>query len=88
MLPFINAGEDAEAIYDHIESILMSVGDQRFSEALLRENPKTRSAVREFLFEDRVRTDFLQTHAVLAGAPIVKWPSNDEATQRQPWTKR
>jgi hypothetical protein len=87
MLPFVNAGEDAEAIYDHIDSILRSVGDQRFSEALLRETPETRSAVREFLFEDKVRKNFPRTHFVLADAPIVKWPSDDGPSEKHPWTK-
>ena len=87
MLPFVNAGEDAEAIYDHVDSILRSVGDQRFSEALLSETPETRSAVREFLFEDKVRKDFPRTHVVLADAPIVKWPSDDGPSEKHPWTK-
>jgi hypothetical protein len=75
-LPYINGGEDAEAIYENVGSVLESTGDQRFSEALLREAPETRSAVREFLSEADVKQKFPVTHRVLAAAPVVKWPSD------------
>ena len=76
MLPFANGGEDAEAIMTNMIAILDSVGDQRFSAALLREEPKTRSAVREFLIEKDVGDGFPKTHEILVDAPLVKWPSD------------
>ncbi len=56
-------------------AILESVGDERFGEALQREDPATRSAVREFLVEDHTRTKFPVTYKILVDAPAVKWPS-------------
>ncbi len=76
MLPYINGGEDAEAILENMIAILESVGDKRFEEALLREDPKTRSAVREFLIEENTRKNHPRTHKVLVDAPSVKWPSD------------
>lgn len=76
MLPYVNGGEDAEAILENMIAILESVGDIAFAEALLCEDPETRSAVREFLIEKNTRVKFPRTHEILADAPIVKWPSD------------
>ncbi|MES2996472.1 MAG: hypothetical protein V4733_06650 [Verrucomicrobiota bacterium] len=81
MLPYVNAGEDAEAIMTNMIAIIESVGDKRFAEALLREHPETRSAVREFLFEEKTRTRYPRSHGILADAPMVMWPS-DVAEER------
>lgn len=81
MLPYVNGGEDAEAMMTNMIAILESVGDKRFGEALLREDPKTRSAVREFLIEEDTRAKFPQTHKILVDAPLVKWPSDVAAEQ-------
>ena len=76
MLPYVNGGEDAEAMMNNMIAILETVGDKHFGEALLREDPKTRSAVREFLIEEDARAKFPRTHKILVDAPLVKWPSD------------
>jgi hypothetical protein len=43
---------------------------------LLRENPQTRSAVRDCMFETRVREHYPRTHRVLQEAPPVHWPTD------------
>lgn len=81
MLPYQNAGEDAEAIDEHFDIILKSVGDDAFAAALLREKPTTRSAVREFFSQFAVRESYPKTYQVLCDAPLVKWPSDGEPKQ-------
>jgi len=76
MLPYVNGGEDAEAILENMIAILEWVGDKQFEEALLREDPKTRSAVREFLIEDDTRENHPRAHKILVDAPSVKWSSD------------
>ncbi|RYD18087.1 MAG: hypothetical protein EOP88_23820 [Verrucomicrobiaceae bacterium] len=76
MLPYINGGEDAEAMVENMAAVLNSNGDERYRQALLEEAPETRSAVREFLSEEETRGSFPMTHAVLADAPEVEWPSD------------
>ena len=76
MQPYINSGEESEAIMENMIAILQSVGDRQFADALLNEEAETRSAVREFLIEEDTRAHFSRTHSVLASAPVVKWPSD------------
>ena len=76
MFPWVRAGEDAEAMDQNFQAILQSVGDDAFSEALLREPPKTRSAVRVCFSESAVRKSFPKTHRILCQAPLLKWPSD------------
>ena len=80
-LPYVNAGEDAEAIYENMGVVLESIGDRRFSEALLREDPQTRSAAREFISQEKVREEFPRTHQILVEAPSVEWPSDQVEAQ-------
>lgn len=80
-LPFINGGEDAEAMSENMTAILEATGDRRFLQALMEEKPETRSAVRNFLSEEATAAKFPLTHAALVAAPLVKWPS-DEAMER------
>lgn len=75
MLPCVNGGEDAEAIATNLQTILEAVGDDTFSEALLKERSKTRSAVRDCMFENVVRQRFPRTHQILREGPLVRWPS-------------
>ena len=75
MMPFVNGGEDAEAIAENLEGILDAVGDDVFSKALLKEEPETRSAVRDCMFESSVKKRFPITHKILREAPRIKWPS-------------
>lgn len=76
MMPYVNAGEDALGIARNLHGILNSIGDLQFSEALLRESPETRSAVRDCMFEIDVKPLFPKTHEVLLQAPNLKWPSD------------
>ena len=76
MLPYINGGEDAEAMFENMTAVLQSNGDDRFQQALAEESPETRSALREFLSEESTRHSFPKTHAMLADAPEVEWPSD------------
>jgi len=98
MMPYVNAGEDAEGIAENLHGILNSVGDLQFSEALLRETPDTRSAVRDCMFESLVKTLFPKTHEVLLRAPNLKWPSDiayeqsfasvgQQAPPKKAWTR-
>ena len=75
MMPFVNGGEDAEAIAENLQGILDAVGDDVFSKALLKEKPETRSAVRDCMFESSVKKRFPITHKILREAPRIKWPS-------------
>jgi hypothetical protein len=81
MLPYVNGGEDAEGMSENMKEVLTSLGDDQFSEALVREDPETRSAVREFLWDDEVRGGFPRSFRILVAAPDVEWPS-DKALQR------
>ncbi|RYD56128.1 MAG: hypothetical protein EOP83_21450 [Verrucomicrobiaceae bacterium] len=76
MQPYINGGEDAETMFLNMGEVLRSTGDERFHQVLLAEAPETRSAVRDFLSEDDTRRDYPKTHALLADAPEVEWPSD------------
>ena len=80
MLPYVNGGEDAEAMWQNMEDVLTGLGDDQFAAALLREDLTTRSAVRDFLSEKRVREKFPKTFHVLVTAPNVQWPA-DKALQ-------
>lgn len=81
-LPYVNGGEDAEAMYENMGTVLASNGDRRFADALLQEAPETRSAIREFLSEGEVKQRFPATHQILAAAPVLKWPS-DVASEKE-----
>lgn len=81
MLPYVNGGEDAEGMSENMKEVLTSLGDDQFSEALLHEDPETRSAVREFLWDDHVRGEYPRTFQILVAAPDVEWPS-DKALKR------
>ena len=75
-MPYVNGGEDAEGISENLYGILKTIGDHTFSEALLHENPETRAAVRDCMFEGEVKKGFPMTHKVLRQAPLLKWPSD------------
>ena len=83
-MPFVNGGEDAEAITENLHGILGAVGDKVFSTALLKEESATRSAVRDCMVEASVRERFPITHKILSGAPRIKWPS--QLAYEQSWT--
>ena len=76
MMPYVNGGEDAAAIKENLHAILTNIGDLRFYEALLRERPEIRSAVRECMHESEVKTHFPKTHEILRTAPSILWPSD------------
>jgi len=84
-MPFANAGEDAEAIAENLQGILEAVGDDVFSKALLKEEPETRSAVRDCMFESHVKKRFPITHKILCEAPHIKWPSR--VAYERSWTE-
>lgn len=81
MLPYVNGGEYAEGMSENMKEVLTSLGDGQFSEALIREDPEIRSAVRAFLWDDYVRRGFPRSFRVLVTAPDVEWPS-DKALQK------
>jgi hypothetical protein len=81
MLPYVNGGEDAEGMSDNMKEVLTSLGDERFAGALYLEDPETRSAVREFLWDEYVRGEFPRSFQILVAAPDVEWPS-DKALQK------
>ena len=83
-MPFANGGEDAEAIAKNLQGILDAVGDDVFSKALLKEEPETRSAVRDCMFESSVKKRFPITHEILGEAPHIKWPS--QLAYERSWT--
>ena len=62
---------DAVAVMENMMAILKSAGVQRFSEALRREDSRTRRAVCVFLVEDNVRHNFPKTWEVYCS---VNWP--------------
>ncbi len=66
---------------ENMESVLEALGDEAFAEALLREKPETRSAVREFLHDESVRGRYARTFEVLMAAPEVHWPSDQAFEQ-------
>jgi len=94
MMPYVNAGEDAEAIADNLHSILKAVGDQAFARALLKERPKMRTAVRDCMYKTEVQNHYPATYQILHDAPHVKWPSDvafessgGYPTQDEEWTR-
>ncbi|MGA3170383.1 MAG: hypothetical protein ABSE62_05165 [Chthoniobacteraceae bacterium] len=74
--PYPNQGEDAREISDNLDSILVAVGDKRFAEALLRERPLIRSAVRNCMVEGDLERDYPRTYEVFQEAPQNEWPSD------------
>ena len=84
MMPFENGGEDAEAISENLQGILDAVGDDVFSNALLKEEVETRSAVRDCMSESSVKKRFPITHKILREAPRIKWPS--QVAYERSWT--
>ena len=49
---------------------------KKFSRALLREPPETRTAVRDCMSENSVKGKYPMTHKVLREAPNITWPSD------------
>lgn len=84
MMPFANAGEDAEAIAENLQGILEAVGDDMFSQGLLIEQPETRAAVRDCMCESSIKNRFPITHKSLRDAPRIKWPS--QLAYERSWT--
>jgi len=54
-----------------METLLHRLGDNRFSDALMAEVPRTRSAVRHFL---KPSSRFPKTEAILNAAPAIDFP--------------
>lgn len=75
-LPCVNAGEDSEAIREHIYSVLVTIKDEKFHEVLFGESPLIRSAVRKFLLEDDLKSSFPKTYDLLVRSQDVEWPSD------------
>ena len=76
MRPFPNQGEAAREIADNLDSILVAVGDKTFAEALLRERPVIRSAVRDCMVEGDLHQRYPMTYEVFQEAPQNEWPSD------------
>jgi hypothetical protein len=76
MRPFPNQGESAREIADNLDSILVAVGDKTFAQALLRERPLARSAVRDCMVEGDLERRFPMTDDVFQKAPQNEWPSD------------
>jgi hypothetical protein len=74
--PYPNKGEDAREISDNLDSILVAVGDKRFAEALMKEKPLVRSAVRDCMVEGDLGRDYPRTYEVFQEAPQNEWPSD------------
>ena len=74
--PHPNQGEAAREIADNLDSILLAVGDKTFAEALLRERPLTRSAVRDCMVEGDLQKRYPRTYEVFQEAPQNEWPSD------------
>ena len=76
MRPFPNQGEAARQIADNLDSIMVAVGDKTFAEALLRERPLIRSAVRDCMVEGDIQRRYPMTYEVFQEAPQNEWPSD------------
>ena len=76
MRPYPNQGEAAREIADNLDSILVAVGDKTFAEALLRERPPIRSAVRDCMVEGDLQQRYPMTYEVFQEAPQNEWPSD------------
>ena len=76
MRPYPNQGQAARGIADNLDSILIAVGDKTFSEALLRERPLIRSAVRDCMVEGDLQRRHPMTYEVFQEAPQNEWPSD------------
>jgi hypothetical protein len=75
MRPYPNQGETARGIADNLDSILVAVGDNTFADALLRERPLVRSAVRDCMVEGDLQR-YPMTAQVFQEAPQNEWPSD------------
>jgi len=87
MRPYPNQGQAARGIADNLDSILIAVGDKTFSEALLRERPLIRSAVRDCMVEGDLQRRDPMTYEVFQEAPQNEWPS-DLAEEHKTGTER
>ena len=76
MRPFPNQGQAAREIADNLDSIMVAVGDKTFAEALLRERPLIRSAVRDCMVEGDLHQRYPMTYEVFQEAPQNEWPSD------------
>ncbi len=81
MRPYPNRGEPAHDISGNLDSILDAVGDQAFANALLKERPLARSAVRDCMTVGDFQQRYPITFEILQEAPQNEWPS-DLAEQR------
>ena len=87
MRPYPNQGQAARGIADNLDSILIAVGDKTFAEALLRERPVIRSAVRDCMVEGDLHQRYPMTYEVFQEAPQNEWPS-DLAEEHKTGTER
>jgi hypothetical protein len=76
MRPFPNTGEPAREISDNLDAILLAVGDNTFADALLKERPPIRSAVRDCMVEGDIQKQYPRTYEVFEDAPQNEWPSD------------
>ena len=76
MRPYPNKGQAAREIADNLDSILTAVGDKTFAEALLKERPLTRSAVRDCIVGGDRHQRYPMTYQVFQEAPQNEWPSD------------
>jgi hypothetical protein len=86
MRAYPNRGEAAREISDNLDSILVAVGDRTFAEALMRERPLVRSAVRDCMVEGDLERRYPTTYEVFQEAPQNEWPS-DLAEERATGTQ-
>jgi hypothetical protein len=71
--PFLG-GEDLLAIRQVLGEVLVALGDDKFSRALLKERPEIRSAVRWHMKDEPQLKKCFRTAKVLREAPAVDWP--------------
>jgi hypothetical protein len=76
MRPYPNKGEPSREIAGNLDSILVAVGDKTFAEALQRERPLIRSAVRDCMVEGDLQHRYPMTYEVFQEAPQNEWPSD------------
>ena len=78
---FIDAGEGEGLTWD-LETLLVRLGDTRFSSALSHENGETQSAVAHYL-ETRILKNYPKTEKLLQSAPKIDFPSDTAARKSE-----
>jgi len=76
MRPYPNQGETSREISDNLDSILLALGDKPFADALLRERPLVRSAVRDSMVEGDLQRRYPITNDLFQNAPQNTRPSD------------